>query len=83
MTAEIRDMVAVGGKVAIGPPTATPARGGFTLGMAATGETFAMNAIYLVRISEQGHTAEHRDLADGIVTMGQVGPLSTPGQAPA
>ncbi len=41
-----------------------------------------MNAIYLVRINEQGQVAEHWDVADTIGIMGQPGLLPAPDQAP-
>ena len=51
--------------------------------MSATGETFAMDAIYLVLASEQGQIAHHWGMADTIGTVGQLGLLPAPGQAPA
>jgi hypothetical protein len=51
--------------------------------MPATGNTFAMDAIYLVRINEQGQIAEHRGVADTIGAMGQLGLLPASNQAPA
>jgi hypothetical protein len=46
--------------------------------MPATGKTFAMDAIYLVRISEQGQIAEYWGVADSIGTVGQPGLLPAP-----
>jgi predicted ester cyclase len=58
-------------------------KGGFIPGMPATGKTFAMDAVYLVRVNEQGQIAEHWGLVDTIGTMGQLGLLPSPNQAPA
>ena len=79
MTAQIHDMVAVGDKVAI---RATD-NGGFIPGMPATGQTFAMDAFYLVRVNEEGQIAEHWGVVDTIGTMSQLGLLPAPDQAPA
>ena len=49
--------------------------------MPATGQTFAMDAIYLVRVNEQGQIAEHWGVVDTIATMGQLGLLPAPDQA--
>ena len=51
--------------------------------MPATGKTFAMDAIYLVRINERGQIAEHWGVVDTVGTMGQLGLLPAPDQAPA
>jgi hypothetical protein len=45
--------------------------------------TFARDAIYLVRINERGQIAEHWGVVDTIGTMGQLGLLPAPDQAPA
>jgi hypothetical protein len=58
MTAEIHDMVAAGDKAAIRATYRDTGKGGFIPGMPATGKTFAMVAIYLVRINEQGQVAD-------------------------
>ena len=39
------------------------------------------DAIYLVRVNEQGQIAEHWGVVDTIGTMGQLGLLRHPGQA--
>jgi hypothetical protein len=57
--------------------------GAFIPGMPATGKTFAMDAIYLVRVDEQGQIAEHWGVVDTIATMNQLGLLPAPNQAPA
>ncbi len=75
MTAEIHDMVAAGDKAAFGAACRGTGKGGFIPGMPAAGKTFAMDAICLVRISEQGQIADHREVADTIGTVGQPGPL--------
>jgi hypothetical protein len=51
-------MVAAGDKAAIRATYRDTGKGGFIPGMPATGKTFAMVAIYLVRINEQGQVAD-------------------------
>ncbi len=51
--------------------------------MPATGKTFAMDAIYLVRVNGQGQIAKHWGVADAIGTVGQLGLLTALDQAPA
>ncbi len=58
MTAEIHDTVR-GDKAAIWATYRGTGKGGFVPGMPAAGKAFAMNTIYLVRVSEQGQIAEH------------------------
>lgn len=83
MTVEIHDLVAAGDKVAIRATYRGTDSGGFIPGMPATGKTFAMDAIYLVRINERGQIAEHWGVVDTAGTMGQLGLLPAPDQAPA
>jgi predicted ester cyclase len=78
MRAEIHDMVAAGGQAAIRVTYRDTGKGGFIPAMPATGKTFAMDAIYLVRISEQGQIAEYWGVADSIGTVGQPGLLPAP-----
>ena len=59
MTVEIHEMVATDDKVAIRATYHGTDSGGFIPGMPATGKTFAMDAIYLVRVNEHGPIAEH------------------------
>jgi steroid delta-isomerase-like uncharacterized protein len=81
MTVEIHDMVADGDWVAIRATYRGTDKGGFIPGMPATGKTFAMDAMYLVRVNEEGQIAEHWGLVDTIGTMGQLGLLPSPDQA--
>ena len=83
MTVDVHDMVAAGDKVAIRATYHGTDSGGFIPGMPATGKTFAMDAIYVVRINERGQIAEHWGVVDTIGTMGQLGLLPAPDQAPA
>ena len=83
MTVDVHDMVAAGDKVAIRATYHGTDSGGFIPGMPATGRTFAMDAIYFVRINERGQIAEHWGVVDTIGTMGQLGLLPAPDQAPA
>jgi hypothetical protein len=59
MRAEIHGLVAAGDQAATRATYRGTGRGGFIPAMPATGKTFAMDAIYLVRVSEQGQIAEH------------------------
>jgi predicted ester cyclase len=43
--------------------------------MPATGKAFEMEAIYIVRIHDEGQIAEHWGVVDAIGTMGQLGLL--------
>ena len=49
--------------------------------MPATGKAFEMEAIYLVRVNDNGQIAEHWGVVDTIGTMGQLGLLPTQGLA--
>jgi hypothetical protein len=50
--------------------------------MPATGKTFAMDAIYLVRVNGQGQIAKHGGRGRAIGTVGQLGLLTALDQAP-
>jgi SnoaL-like polyketide cyclase len=52
--------------------------GGFIPNMPATGRAFEMEAMYLVRINDEGQIAEHWGVVDTIGTMGQLGLLPRP-----
>jgi steroid delta-isomerase-like uncharacterized protein len=82
MTAEIHDMVAAGDRVAIRATYRGTDKGGFIPGMPATGKAFEMEAMYIVRVNEQGQIAEHWGVVDTIGTMGQLGLLPSPDQPP-
>jgi hypothetical protein len=41
-----------------------------------------VEAIYIVRVDEEGKIAEHWGVVDTIGTMGQLGLLPSPGEAP-
>ena len=82
MTAEIHDMVAAGDRVAIRATYRGTDKDGFIPGMTATGKTFAMDAMYVVRLNEQGQIAEHWGVVHTVGTMGQLGLLPSPDQAP-
>ena len=75
MTAEIHDMVAAGDKVAIRATYRGTDEGGFIPNMPATGKAFEMEAMYLVRVNDEGQIAEHWGVVDTIGTMGQLGLL--------
>ena len=75
----LRDMVAAGGKVAIRATYRGTDKGGFIPGMPATGKTFEMEAMYMVRINNEGQIAEHWGVIDTIGTMGQLGLLPPQG----
>jgi hypothetical protein len=59
MTTEVHDTVAARGKADFEATYRGTGKGGFIPGMPATGETFAINATYLVRTNEQSQLAEH------------------------
>jgi predicted ester cyclase len=79
MTAEIHDMVAAGDKVAIRATYRGTDEGGFIPNMPATGRAFEMEAMYLVRLNNEGQIAEHWGVVDTVGTMGQLGLLPTQG----
>jgi predicted ester cyclase len=81
MTAEIHDMVAAADKVPIRATYRGTDIGGFIPNMPATGKAFEMEAIYLVRVNDNGQIAEHWGVVDTIGTMGQLGLLPTQGLA--
>ena len=72
-------MVAAGGKVAIRATYRGTDTGGFIPGMPATGKTFEMEAMYMVRINNEGQIGEHWGVIDTIGTMGQLGLLRPQG----
>jgi hypothetical protein len=49
--------------------------------MPATGKTFEMEAMYMVRINNEGQIAEHWGVVDTIGTMGQLGLLPPQGES--
>ena len=51
--------------------------GGFIPNMPATGKAFEMEAIYLVRVNDEGQIAEHWGVVDTVGTMAQLGLLPT------
>jgi predicted ester cyclase len=75
MTAEIHDMVAAGDMVAIQATYRGTDEGGFMPNMPATGKSFEMEAMYMVRINDEGQIAEHWGVVDTIGTMRQLGLL--------
>jgi predicted ester cyclase len=79
MTAESHDMVAAGDKVAIRATYRGTDEGGFIPNMPATGRAFEMEAMYLVRLNNEGQIAEHWGVVDTVGTMGQLGLLPTQG----
>jgi predicted ester cyclase len=82
MSAEIHDMVAAGDRVAIRATYRGTDKGGFIPGMPATGKPFEMEAIYIVRVDDEGRIAEHWGVVDTIGTMAQLGLLPSPDDAP-
>ena len=72
-------MVAAGRKVAIRATYRGTDKGGFIPNMPTTGKAFEMEAMYLVRINDQGQIAEHWGVIDTIGTMGQLGLLPPQG----
>ena len=82
MKAEIHDMIAAGDKVAIRATYRGTDSGGFVPGVPAAGKAFAIDAVSLVRLNEQGQITEHWGVVDTIGTMGQLGLLPVPDHAP-
>jgi predicted ester cyclase len=58
MTAEIHDMVAAGDRVAIGATYRGTDQDGIIPGIPATGKAFEMEAMYIVRVNDQGQIAD-------------------------
>ena len=79
MKADIHDLVAAGDRVAIRATYSGTDEGGFIPGMPATGKSFAMEAMYVVRVNDQGQIAEHWGVVDTVGTMAQLGLLPPPG----
>jgi predicted ester cyclase len=48
-------------------------------GIPATGKAFEMEAMYIVRVNDQGQIAERWGVVDTIATMAQLGLLPSPG----
>jgi hypothetical protein len=67
-----------GDKVAIRATYRGTDVGGFIPNMPATGKAFEMEAMYLVRLNNEGQVAEHWGVVDTIGTMGQLGLLPRP-----
>jgi predicted ester cyclase len=60
------------------PRTGAPDEGGFIPKMPVTGKPFELEAIYMVRINDEGQIVEHWGVVDTIGTMGQLGLLPRP-----
>jgi predicted ester cyclase len=71
-------MVAAGDKVAIRATYRGTNEGGFIPNMPATGRAFEMEAMYLVRVNDEGQIAEHWGGCRHLGTMGQLGLLRRP-----
>jgi steroid delta-isomerase-like uncharacterized protein len=75
MTAEIHDIVASGDRVALRATYSGTDAAGFLPGMPATGKHFEMDAMYWIRMDEEGKIAEHWGIVDTLAVMGQLGLL--------
>jgi predicted ester cyclase len=82
MRVEIRDMIAEGDRVAIRATYSGTDKGGFIPGMSATGRWYQMDAMYFVRVNDEGKIAEQWGILDTIGTLGQLGLLPSLGEAP-
>ena len=61
--------------VAIRPTYRGTDEGGFIPNMPATGKAFEMEAMYMVRLNDEGQISEHWGVVDTIGTMRQLGLL--------
>src|SRR5688572_374221 len=75
----LRDMVAAGGKVAIRATYRGTDKRRIHPRHAGYRKTFEMEAMYMVRINNEGQIAEHWGVIDTIGTMGQLGLLPPQG----
>ena len=75
---EIRHVIASGDKVAIHSTFMGTDEGGFLPGMPATGKSFEMDGIDIVRVNEDGKMAEHWGMSDAIGAMIQLGVIQPP-----
>ena len=78
-TAEIHQVIANGDKVAIRSTFRGTDEGGFMPGIPATGKSFEMGAIDIVRVNEEGKVAEHWGISDAMGAMIQLGLVQPPG----
>ena len=78
MSAEIHDIVASGDRVAIRATYRGTDKGGFIPGVPATGKAYEMDAMYAVRVNEDGRIAERWGVVDTVGIMAQLGVLPTP-----
>ena len=74
---EILDTVVSGDKIAIRGRFSGTQTGEF-MGMPATGKSFSIESIDIVRATEDGKTAEHWGIMDTMGMMGQLGLLPSP-----
>jgi hypothetical protein len=71
MTAEIHDIVATGDRVGIRATHRGTDEGGFIPGIPATRKGYEIEAIYVVRVNEEGKIAEHWGIVDTMGAMGR------------
>lgn len=76
MTADIHDVVAAGDTVALRAIYSGTDVGGFIPGSQPTGKHYEMEAMYFIRVNEQGKIAEHWGVVDMVGAMGQLGLLA-------
>jgi steroid delta-isomerase-like uncharacterized protein len=75
---EIQQMIASGDRVVIHSTFSGTDTGGFMPGMPATGKSFEMEGIDIIRVNDEGKIAEHWGIQDQMAMMGQLGLLPPP-----
>ncbi|MFN2544287.1 MAG: ester cyclase [Actinomycetota bacterium] len=78
LTTEIRHLVASEDKVAIHSTMRGTDEGGFMPGMPATGKTFEIGAMDIVRVGDDGRLVEHWGFIDVMSAMIQLGHMPPP-----
>ena len=76
--AEIQHMIASGDRVVMHSTFSGTDTGGFMPGVPATGKSFEMGGIDIMRVNDEGKFAEHWGIQDQMSMMGQLGLLPPP-----
>jgi steroid delta-isomerase-like uncharacterized protein len=79
MRVDIHYVIASDDRVAIHATFSGTDEGGFLPGVPATGKSFSMEGIDIVRVNEKGTLAEHWGITDVMAAMMQLGVLQAPG----
>jgi steroid delta-isomerase-like uncharacterized protein len=78
MKMEIHHVIAADDKVCINATMSGTDEGGFAPGMPATGKSFEMGVIDIVRVNDEGKFAEHWGQGDAMGAMMQLGHIPAP-----